>query len=243
VIEGPTLLTDALGAGLSIEAAFLEPDARTSAREVVERLERAGVPVFEVATGTLARVGDAVTPQGVIAVAALPECDETALDAADVVLVLVDVADPGNAGALVRSAEASGVGAVLVSGHTVDPYSPKCVRASAGSIFRVPTVVVADAATGLARLRQTGHRTVGTAARRGRPVHDADLSPPLALVLGNEAHGLRDEVAAHIDQWVHIPMAGRVESLNVAATGAVVLFEAARQRAEPTGRPRADTAG
>jgi TrmH family RNA methyltransferase len=169
--------------------------------------------------------------------------DEAAADTADVVLVLVDLSDPGNAGTLVRTAEASGVGAVLVTGQTVDPYSPKCVRASAGSVFRIPTLVMTDAAACLARLRRTRHRTVGTAARRGTPVHEADLAPPLALVLGNEAHGLADEVAAHIDEWVHVPMAGRVESLNVAATGAVVLFEAARQRAQPTGRPRAETAG
>jgi TrmH family RNA methyltransferase len=210
---------------------------------VVERLERTGVPVHEVAAGTLARVGDTVTPQGIAAIAGLPAPDAAAADAADVVLVLVDVADPGNAGTLVRTAEASGAGAVLMTGTSVDPYSPKCVRASAGSVFRVPTLVVEDAAAGLSRLRRTHHRTIGTAAGTGTAVHDADLSPPLALVLGNEAHGLGDDVRAHIDEWLHIPMAGRVESLNVATTGAVVLFEVARQRADSTGRLRADTAG
>jgi RNA methyltransferase, TrmH family len=243
VIEGPTLLGDALDAGLLIEAAFAESGAPPAVDHVVERLERSGVPVHEVAAGTLARVVDAATPQAIAAVAPLPEPTEDACDAAEVVLVLIDVADPGNAGALVRTAEAAGVGAVLVAGQAVDPYSPKCVRASAGSIFRLPTVVVPDAPAGLARLRRSGHRTVGTGAGRGSAVHDADLLPPLALVLGNEAHGLGDEVTPHIDEWIHVPMAGGVESLNVAATGAVVLFEAARQRGQPTGRHWPETAG
>lgn len=244
VIEGPTLVTEALDAGLAFEAAFFERSGAWSAvDDTVRRLDDASVPTFEVVPGGLARVADAVTPQGIVAVAAPPPAAREVIDAADVVLVLVGVADPGNAGALIRTAEATGAGVVVVTGGSVDPFSPKCVRSSAGSVFRVPTVVAEDAVAVLARAAEGGRRRIGTVARDGAPYHAVDLTPPLALVLGNEAHGLPDDLRPHIDEWVHIPMSGRVESLNVAITGALLLFEAARQQPNSIGRQRPDTAG
>jgi TrmH family RNA methyltransferase len=243
VIEGPTLVADALDAGLALESGYVEDGIRSAAiDDVVGRLTRASVPLSTVGSGGLARVLDTVTPQGVAAVASIPSADLADLDAADVVLVLVGVSDPGNAGTLIRAAEAAGAGGVVVGGDAVDPFSPKCVRASAGSIFRVPTVVVDDTPAALRRWGERGRRRFGTAARQGASYARVDFDPPLAIVLGSETHGLPEDVAAEVDEWLHIPMTGRVDSLNVAVAGALLLFEAARRR-DSTGRQLGGTAG
>jgi TrmH family RNA methyltransferase len=144
--------------------------------------------------------------------------------------VLCGVSDPGNAGTLLRIAEAAGLGAVLFSDGSVDPYSPKCVRASAGSIFHVPVVSGGSAVQVLEAIGGRGGPRLGTDQHRGQPYDEVDLCGPFALVLGNEANGIPPDAAECVDEWVHIPMAGAVESLNVAMAGSVICFEAARQR-------------
>jgi TrmH family RNA methyltransferase len=248
VVEGPTLVLDACDAGVAVESAYVDADVESDAvAAAADRLDRAGVGVYEVAGGVLARLGGAVTPQGIAAVVGLgTTAIDTVLAGIDrtrVVVVLAGVADPGNAGTLLRTAEAAGAGAVVFAGESVDPFAPKVVRSSAGSVFRVPIAVEPDAGLAMQRVAALGVRLVGLASRSGTPWHHADLSGSLALVLGNEAHGLPEPVEVGIDEWVSIPMAGRVESLNVAAAGAVVLFEAARQRDQTTGRTRSETAG
>ena len=201
---------------------------------VAARAAAAGVPVHLLAPGVLERVAGTVTPQPVLAVAPRPGADAAVLDdaAADLVLVLAGVADPGNAGTLLRTAEAAGATAVVVTGGSVDPFGPKCVRASAGAVFRVPVVEVDDgrARHALDRLAARGVRRLGTVVAGGRPYDEVDLTGPIAVVLGNEAHGLAPAFAAAVDEAVTIPMAGRAESLNVGMAGAVVCFEAVRQR-------------
>ncbi|MCB0977944.1 MAG: RNA methyltransferase, partial [Acidimicrobiales bacterium] len=139
------------------------------------------------------------------------------------------VADPGNAGTLIRAAFASGAGAVVLAGG-VDPSNPKVVRASAGAIFAGPVAVGADPVTAGEELRAGGYRLVGAVAHDGRPYDDVDLSGPIAVVLGNEAHGIAADLDAILDERVTIPLAGPVESLNVAMAGTVLCFEVLRQR-------------
>jgi TrmH family RNA methyltransferase len=189
--------------------------------------------VHVVPPGGVHRYTDVMTPQGVVALAKMPTLtvDDALEQASDApVLVLCGVSDPGNAGTLVRIAEAAGVGAVLFCDGSVDPFAPKCVRASAGSIFHVPVVSGGNPVHVLEAIGGRGGHRLGTGARRGKPYDETDLTGPFALVLGNEAHGLSPEVADHLDGWLHIPMAGDVESLNVAMAGSVICFEAARQR-------------
>lgn len=227
VIEGATLVAEAIGAHVLLEGLFAEPDADPA---LLRAAAAAGIAVHHLDHGVLARTVTTATPQPVAAIA--PWCDvdlEAVLDA-DLALVLVGVADPGNAGALLRSAGAAGAGAVLFCDGSVDPFNPKCVRASAGSIFHVPVVSGGDPVQVLERLGAGGRRRLGTAARDGEPYDRVDLTAPFALVLGGEAHGLPPDVAAHVDGTVTVPMAGRTESLNVAMAGSVVCFEAARQR-------------
>jgi TrmH family RNA methyltransferase len=191
----------------------------------------AGVRVAGLKEGVLEKVGTTRTPQPVLAVAPAPASPSLAALAAapGPVVVAVDVADPGNLGTLVRSAEAAGAAGVVCCGG-VDPHNPKAVRASAGAVLGAPIVIGADPAAVLDALRDAGRRTFGTVAAGGTPYTEAPLDAPVALVLGSEAHGLPDAVASRLDGSVKIPMAGATESLNVAVAASVLLFEAARRR-------------
>ncbi len=203
-----------MAADLEIVDVFVEP--------VVDLWADLGVsidaPTWIVSDDVLAKVGSVVTPQGVMATARIPEI--TPVADGDFAVELAGVADPGNAGTIVRTAVAAGAQAVVFSPQAVDPWNPKTVRASAGALFRVP----------LAEKGPRGER-IGADPHRGDLYDQADLSGPLTLVVGNEAHGLDplDQIAA-IDRWVSIPMAESVESLNVASATAILCFEIARQR-------------
>jgi RNA methyltransferase, TrmH family len=229
VIDGPTLVAEALDAGVAIDDVVAEPSCPEA---LLDRATATGAAVHRTAEGTLARVTHTVTPQGVAAVARFtdrPASDAVAA-AGPLALVLVAVSDPGNAGTLLRSAEAAGAGAVVFCDASVDPFGPKCVRSSAGSVFRLAVSRDAGSAAALAACAAAGVRTVGTLARDAPAYDEADLAGPVALVLGSEAHGLPDPVADGVDTAVTIPMAGRTESLNVAMAGTILCFESLRQR-------------
>jgi TrmH family RNA methyltransferase len=231
VIEGPTLVRDALAAGLPLRDVFMTAavDATLAADAAA-----AGAAVRWVTAEVLARAVDTVTPQGVAAIAGRIEVtlDDAVAAAAGgpLALVLVDVGDPGNAGTLLRAAEAAGAAAVLFCGGSVDPCNPKCVRASAGALFHVPVAIGGEAEGVLERLGRAGVQTAATVVRGGTPYDDADLTGPLAIVLGSEAHGLPADLVDAVDLRLTIPMAGRSESLNVAMAGSVLCFESLRQR-------------
>ncbi len=229
VIDGPTLLGDAIDAGVPLEQVVAEPDCPA---DLLARAAAAGAVVRSVDHGVLARVTDTATPQPVAAIGRFTEVSgrSAASAAGPLALVLVGVGDPGNAGTLLRSAEAAGAGAVMFCDGSVDPYSPKCVRASAGSVFRVAVTRSADAGDALRCLASAGLTTVAMAAHGAQPYDEVDLTGPLALVLGSEAHGLPEPVAAQVLRAVSIPMAGRTDSLNVGMAGTIVCFESSRQR-------------
>ena len=221
MVEGETLVRDAVAAGWEIETQFVAPGG-------------AAVPaptgvVHDLAPGVVERVASTDTPRPLIAIVRRRAHSWSELPSPRFVLVADRVADPGNLGTMLRSAEASGADAVAVTPGTVDPYAPKTVRSSAGAVFNVPIVPIAT----LADLRAVGLAVLGTSSHRGRPHTDTDLSAPVAVVFGNEAHGLPDDEA--VDDWLTIPHAGRAESLNVAMAATVVCFEAARQRARRSG--------
>ena len=231
MIEGPTLVREALAAGVHLSDLFV---TATVDPGLVAEATAAGAAVRWVSPDVLSRAVDTVTPQGVAAIAPRIEVSvEDAVAAAahgPIALVLVDVADPGNAGTLLRAAEAAGAAAVLFCGSSVDPCNPKCVRASAGALFHVPVATGGEAQAVLQRFKGSGVLTAATVVRGGTRYDVADLAGPLALVLGSEAHGLPAGVADTVDLHLTIPMAGRSESLNVAMAGSVLLFEALRQR-------------
>jgi TrmH family RNA methyltransferase len=226
------LLASALDAGAAVEAVFVEPGAG-SIPEVSAVLDAAlerGARVFDLAPGVLERVADTVTPQPVLAVVSMPDTTLDELVGATFVVVCVDIRDPGNAGAVIRVAHASGAQGVVCSAGTVDPFNPKTVRASAGSVLHIPVVVAGDAGAVLDTLRSRGLRRIAAVSSGGAPYTEVDLTSPLALVLGNEAAGLPPELEALLDTRVTIPMGSGVESLNVSTAAAVLCFEVARRR-------------
>ncbi len=230
LVEGATLCAEAAAAGLQIREIYVETArADDQARSLAGELAGTGASLVELEAGALARVGASATPQPLLIVAERPE-PATSPGGESFVLVAVSINDPGNAGTLLRCAEAAGADGVTFAGTTVDPYGPKAVRASAGSVFRLPPVVSGEPAEVLERLRERGLRTLGAAAGRGLPYDRADLSEPLAVVVGSESHGLPASLSDHIDAWVHVPLAGLAESLNVGAAAAILCFEVQRRR-------------
>lgn len=242
VLEGPRLVADALDAGVAIVDVAFTPDfvASQTGAQLVARLERSGARLVQVPRADLERAADTVTPAGVIAVGTMPGAlGSTDADAGAGVgpgagprmtVVLDRVQDPGNVGAIIRTAASAGASRLIVGPGCADPFGPKSLRASMGAAFRLPVSAVEDWAELLERLKADGAKTVGTVAAGGSCVYDEDLSGPVALLFGNEAEGLAPDLVAAADSLVTIPMAREVESLNVAAAAAVVLFEAVRQR-------------
>lgn len=231
VLEGAKVIGEALDAGVALEAVFAAPDAPHA---LLQRALDAGVRVHELQPGLIERVADTVTPQPVMAIAPWVDVPLDDVRGADFVVVCVDVRDPGNAGTVLRSAEAAGASAVVFCDGSVDVFNPKTVRASAGSLFHVAVVNGGSVSDVLSTLGSWGVRRLGTVARDGAPYDEVDLTTPVAIVLGNEAHGLPDGL--ELDGGVTIPMAGSGESLNVGMAAAVICFEVARQR-RVRGRP------
>jgi TrmH family RNA methyltransferase len=205
------LIAEAVAAGWVLEAEFVAPGAEPVS----------AAPMFELADGVLERVASTEHPQPNLAVVGIPVA--RALSSRGFVVVVDQINDPGNLGTILRSAEAAGVDAVVLTPGSVDPFNPKVVRASAGALFHVPVV----AAT-VDDLRSAGFRIVGTSSHQGDRHTEADWSGDVALVMGNEAHGLPDD--APVDAWVRIEHHGRTESLNVAMATTLLAFAAADAR-------------
>lgn len=237
VTEGAELIRTALAAGARVESLYVAPegDHDRAVQAVCRQASEAGARVFLLGAGVIERVADTVTPQPVLAVQ--PMLEEPAAgspvwsaEPGRLLVVLVDVRDPGNAGTVLRAADASGTAAVVFAGECVDPYNPKTVRASAGSLFHVPLAVRPEPLALAQELSGAGFRTLATVVRDGTDYAGFDWSVPTALFLGNESAGLDPAVCGAADEWLAIPMAGQAESLNVGVACAVVCFEAFRQR-------------
>lgn len=213
-------MSEAVAAGWDVQAQFVAPGGQPVAG--------AGT-VHRLAPGVIEKVATTETPQPVMAIVSRRASTVDVLRTATFVVVADRISDPGNLGTILRSAEASGAGAVVLTPGTVDPTNPKVVRASAGSIFHVP--IVDDLP--LADLADHALVRLGTSSHLGRDFTTTDLTRRVAIVLGNEAHGLGDD--APVDEWITIPHLGRSESLNVAMAAAVLCFEVARQRRVASG--------
>lgn len=223
MVEGAKLVAEVLGSDLDVltVVAAEQWDPPVDWRPEVEYVE----------PHVLERIASTSTPQPVLAEVAVPLCDWGVWPAnPSAVLVAVDLNDPGNLGTLARSAEAAGFDALVALGATTDPWGPKSVRAGAGAIFRLPVVVDADVEAGMDHLARRDMLRIGTRMVDAEPCDEVDLDRRVAVVMGSEAHGLGPEIARSIDAWVQIPMAGSIESLNVAMAGAILTYEVARQR-------------
>jgi len=243
--EGPQAVAEAFHCGARITDLFVTVPARTRHGDLVAAIAAAGIPVHVVSGEVMDDLAQTVTPQGLLAVCGfvdvpLAEIAQRAIaaqrDKPALIALLANVRDPGNAGTVLRTADAAGAHAVVFADASVDPYNGKCVRASAGSLFHLPVVAGARLEDTVVTLREAGLRIVAADGRAGRSLDDpevqARLAGPTAWMFGNEAWGLPPELVALADEPVAVPIYGRAESLNLAAAAAVCLYASARvQRA------------
>jgi len=238
-IEGPKLLEEALRAGLRVQTVFVAQGAE----HLLEGLTLpAETEVLLLPRKLLDSALATETPQPVAALVEPPDWTWAHLlgrqsNAAPLVLILDGLQAPGNLGTIMRSAEAFGANGVVSLPGTVSAWNPKAVRASAGSVFRLP-LLMASAQECFARLLQAGVKIWTTTVRGAQPVDLADLAGPVALLIGNEGNGVSDHLAAKANGCLTIPCPGPVESLNAAVAASVLLYEAARQRSVLSGGPR-----
>jgi TrmH family RNA methyltransferase len=234
LVEGPHAAGEVLAGGHGVRELFVTDAAADRELALMRAAAERGVTVRVVTERVLARLGDTVNPQGIVAVVDQPSIDLGRVLAGSprLLAVLDAVADPGNAGAVIRTADAVGADAVLLTRGSADVYAGKVVRAAAGSLLHLPVVPGLDADTALERIGAAGLTVLATAADGEDSLDDlmdtAVLAEPTAWLLGNEAHGLPPELLAAADRRVRVPLRGRAESLNLAATAAICLHASAR---------------
>jgi RNA methyltransferase, TrmH family len=244
--EGPQAVREALDGpgGSRVRELFVTAPARSRHRDLVDAVIRAGAPVHEVSGEIMAELAQTVTPQGLVAVCPFLDVPLAELVAAApaLMVVLVNVRDPGNAGTVLRTADAAGAAGVIFADACVDPYNSKCVRSSAGSLFHLPLVVGVDARAATAALRGAGLMILAADGRAATGLDDlleaGRLAQPTAWIFGNEAWGLPAELGKLADDSVAVPIYGRAESLNLAAAAAVCLYASARAHQAPGARAR-----
>ena len=223
--EGPKVVAAALAAGC-VEEVFAHPDAGPLLPELPD-----GVRLTRVDEQALRSLSDAVTPAGVVAVCRYVDVPvAAALSGARLVAICADVRDPGNAGTVIRCADAAGADAVVLAGSSVDLYNPKTLRASVGSAFHLPIAVEPSAEAAVLAAREAGLTVLAADGSGEVGLYDADLTGPTAWLFGNEAWGLPPGLAALADHRVAIPIHGRAESLNLSTAAALCLYESARRR-------------
>lgn len=229
--DGPKAVEGALATPGCVVEVFATPEATQRYGALVDSTHAAGAAWVLVDDRALASLSDSVTPAGVVAVCRFLDRPLTDLLAAGprLVAVCADVRDPGNAGTVIRCADAAGADLVVLAGTSVDAYNPKTVRASVGSLFHLPLAVEPDTAAVVTALQAAGHTVLATAGDGEVSLYDAPLAGPTAWLFGNEAHGLPDELAALADHRVSIPIHGRAESLNLSTAAALCLYESARR--------------
>lgn len=234
--EGGKALSEALQVPGCLVEVFATPAAGAEQAALRAAVEAAGIPWWSATEDAVAGLAGAVTPQGLVAVCRFldrPLADVLDRAPADApVVVAANVRDPGNAGTIIRTADASGAGAVVLAGESVDPYNDKVVRSTVGSLFHLPLAVEPDPLAVIEQLRGRGFRVLAADGAGEVDLFDADalLAGPVAWVFGNEAWGLPEELARAADQRVSIPIPGRAESLNLATAAAVCLYASLRAR-------------
>jgi RNA methyltransferase, TrmH family len=229
--EGPQAVGEALASGAAVTELFMTSQARARYGGLAAAAASRGAAVHAVSGDVMAELAQTVTPQGLLAVCGFVDVPLGRLISARprLVVILASVRDPGNAGTVLRTADAAGADGVVFTGGSVDPYNSKCVRASAGSLFHLPVVVDAPLDETVLAMRAAGLRVLAADGSARQRLDEAEplLGQPAAWLFGNEAWGLPGDVLALADEAVAVPIYGRAESLNLAAAAAVCLYASA----------------
>ena len=227
-IEGEHLLVEALRSGIGIATVFF----RTGEQSILDRIDLdAQTDLVELPDEIFASAVTTESPQGIAALVKprLFSLDDALRGSSPLVVVAAELQDPGNVGTLIRSAEAFGASGVITLPGTVSQWNAKAMRASSGSVFRLPVVAAAEEEV-FSRLQSSEIATFAAVAEQGRAATECNLMKPLALLIGNEGRGLSAELQQRANARITIPCPGPVESLNAAIAGSILLYEAARQR-------------
>jgi TrmH family RNA methyltransferase len=234
LLDGWHLLTDALAADLRIETVAVVRGAATSDLDshLLERARRRRATIVEVSAPVMDALSPVRTPTGVVALIERPQVHLSDLlrPSPALIVLAIDMQDPGNVGAVIRAAEAGGASGIAFAGGSSDPWGWKALRAAMGSTFRLPTLRVADSTALAVALRDAGVAILASVPRGGVPMHERDMRGAAAVAVGGEGTGLSQEFITSADGVVSIPMYGRAESLNVAVAAALLVYEARRQR-------------
>lgn len=248
-IEGVRLIEDAIRADAHFESVAFTPALEANDRGIalLDALQSVPCRGAQVSRQVMEAISETESPQGVAAIVSRPYFELKDLFALDPDLIIIadQLQDPGNLGTIIRTAEAAGAGGLITTRFTVDPFNHKALRASMGSALRLPLITDARRADVVTLCRERKIKLVASRALHGstggiiedaaraestRLYTEADLAVPIALILGREASGIAEATAAEADEFVYIPMGRGVESLNVSAAAAILLYEAARQR-------------
>lgn len=231
LLEGIRGIEDAVSTGARIHEVLISPYLFRSARgqALYEKLVTLGAELYGVTEEVLEYVADTDTPQGVVAIVGIPN-GELRPGGFPLVIIANEVRDPGNLGTLIRSADAFGLAGVVLSGDVVDPFNPKCVRATMGSILRVPIRSFRDVKEAAEFLKEQGFSIVAADVEADKLCYDYHFPEKCALLVGSEAHGVSCNVLELCDATLKIPMMGAAESLNVGVAGSILMYEAYRQR-------------
>ncbi|GAB3149138.1 TrmH family RNA methyltransferase [Microbispora hainanensis] len=228
--EGPQAVREALALKDVTVELFTTVEAETRHADIVAAAVAAGVPVHRASGEVMSELTQTVTPQGLLAVCRFVHVPlpEAVPRGARLVAILAHVRDPGNAGTVLRTADAAGADSVVFTDASVDPYNGKCVRASAGSLFHLPVVTGTPVADAVRHAKEAGLRVFAADGAGTRTLDEVALDTPAAWLFGNEAWGLPPELLALADEVVRVPIYGRAESLNLATAAAVCLYASAR---------------
>ena len=231
-VEGERLIEECLQSGLALAACFHSPEVSPRAQTILAELADRGCPLLPTADAVLATVSDTVNSQGLIVLAERPTAQlEEVLLSSGLLVCLDAVQDPGNFGTILRTAEAAGATGVISMKGSVDAYSPKVLRSAMGSAFRLPIVTGVTDEGLMEHLHKADLQIVAATADGETLYHEPNWLEPTMVILGNEANGVSNDLLELCETSIRIPLRSPVESLNVAAAAAVILFEAARQRA------------
>jgi len=232
LLDGWHLLNEAAAANIAVDKIAICGPPTAKEKIVVDGLRRSGARVVEVSGGVLNALSPVNSPTGVVASARIPSVTSASVlkPAPALVLAAAGLQDPGNAGAIIRSAAAAGATGVVLDELSADPWGWKALRASMGSAFHLPVARTRAIGKLIADWRTNGVQAVATVPRGGTSMYEIDFTKPTAVLMGGEGAGLPDELIAKADARVTIPMKGSIESLNAAVAAAVLLYEAQRQR-------------
>jgi TrmH family RNA methyltransferase len=233
LIEGVKMVEEALRDKAGVKQVVASPSLTLhQGKGVIKLAEKTGIDILWISERLLDSISESKTPQPVMAVVGQRDYSEETLLAVPPGLAVIchHLQDPGNLGTVIRTTEAVGAAGVVVTQNTVDAYNPKTVRASMGSILRLPVLRISDLEGFLAKSKKEGFQSVALALNARKSCFDLDLTIPTVAVLGQEGSGLPEEVLEQVDHRARLPMAGSIDSLNVATAAAVVLYEAWKQR-------------